>query len=173
MVKPVHPEVYQWFFKLPGGQREGKITSKYGFLTYLDVSNKGLRDVALDDWCLYLETLGDKRVELKPISITEPKIHLGQSGIPKTYRVLGVKGEISTGETMVRSGDSISGFAYYIFEYWGWDGWSLVGKDGTVTGSVVVSDIFGKRTSARFVFKEISLDKAQSMVPDIDKIDVS
>src|SRR5208337_1881456 len=101
---------------------------------------------------------GGKQAELKPLSIPQPMIPLGQSGNLKAYQVLGTRGPSSTGETMVRSGDSISGFAYYIFQYCGWDEWSLTSQDGTVTGKIVVSDVFGNRTSARFVFKEITLD---------------
>lgn len=172
VVKPVHPDVYEWFFKLPSRQLGGRITRKIGFLAYLDISNKGLRDVSLDDWDLHLEGSGRRKIELKPISITEPRIQLGQSGVPKTYQVLGLKGEFSTGETMVRSGGSISGFAYYIFEYVEGDELSLATKHGTVMGKAVISDVFGKRTSAKIVFKEIPLDEAKKFVTGIDKIDV-
>ena len=125
VVKPVHPEVYQWFFEMSPGQMEGNRTRRFGFLAYLDVSNSGFRDVAIggDDWNLCLDIYNGKQAELKSISIPEPVIELGQSGITKTYQVLGIRGPHSSGETMVKSGDSISGFAYYevgkvVFDTW-------------------------------------------------------
>src|SRR5208282_4542364 len=143
------------------------------FLAYLEVSNKGLRDVAVGgDICdLLLNIYGGKTATLKPLSIPEPRITFGRSRTPKVYQVLGIKGEFSTGETMVKSGDTLSGFAYFIFEYWGWDEWDLVSVEGTITGTMVVTDVFGNKTSTRVVFKEISLDRARTMVSDIDTID--
>ncbi|MFC1994952.1 hypothetical protein ACFLVK_00915 [Chloroflexota bacterium] len=46
-VHPIHPDVYQWWFKLLGGEYEGKHTRKYGFLAYIGISNHGLRKVSL------------------------------------------------------------------------------------------------------------------------------
>jgi hypothetical protein len=173
VVKPIHPEVYQWFFRLPSGMLDGHQTKKFGFLAYLEICNKGLRDVAVGgDICdLLLNIYDGKIATLKPLSIPEPRITLGRSRTPKAYQVLGIKGEFSTGETMVKSGDTLSGFAYFIFEYWGWDEWDLVSGEGTIIGTIVVTDVFGNKTSTQVVFKEISLDRARAMVSDIDTID--
>jgi hypothetical protein len=171
VVKPVHPEVYQWFFKLPSEPFEGEATTKFGFLAYLDISNRGLRDVSVDDWNLHLETTKGKVVPLKPISIPEPTVLLGKSGASKAYPVFGHKGQFSTGETMVKSGGSISGFAYYVYEYVGGNQWSVVGHDGKVTGKIVVSDVFGNIATTKVVFTEIPLDRARSFVTEIDKVD--
>jgi len=171
MVEPIHPDTYQWFFKLPSRELHGHTTRKFGFLTYLSITNRGLRDVSLNSWRLHIRTAGGKRYELRPMSTVEPSIRLGQSDSVKTYAVLGVKGVVTEGETWVRAGGGIAGFAYYLAEFFGGDQWNPVIKEGTVTETIVVSDVFGKKTSAKIVFKEIPLKKAKEMVKDIDKID--
>jgi len=171
-VKPVYPEVYQWFFKLPSEPFEGQPTTKFGFLAYLDILNRGLRDVTCDAWNLCLQKPdGGKVGPLNPLSIVEPRILLGKSTMPKTYPVLGQRGEFSTGEMMVKSGDSISGFAYYIFEYVGGTESTVIRSDGTVMGNVIVTDIFGKSASEKIVFREITLDRARSLVTGIENAD--
>ena len=121
---------------------------------------------------MYLEKRdGGKVGPLNPISIAEPRILLGKGNTPKIYAVLGQRGEFSTGEMMVKSGSSISGFAYYIFEYVGGDESILRGPDGKVRDKVVVTDIFEKRASVKIIFREISLDRARTMVTGIDSAD--
>ena len=51
-VRSVYPDVYQWFFRLPSGEFQGHQTTKYGFLSYISITNKGIRDVSLDSWQL-------------------------------------------------------------------------------------------------------------------------
>jgi len=41
-VRPVHPDTYQWFFLLPSGQFQEHQTRKYGFLSYISITNKGI-----------------------------------------------------------------------------------------------------------------------------------
>jgi len=170
-VNLVYPEVYQWFFKLPSLPLENQPTTKFGFLAYLDISNRGLRDVSVDAWKLSLRPKQGNARPLNPLSISEPKIAVGKSGLWKMYPVLGHAGQASTGSTLVKSGSSISGFAYYVFEYVGGNEWNLIESDRTVTGKVVVTDIFGKSASQNVVFREISLGRALSMVPNIDQVD--
>lgn len=172
VVKPIYPEVYQWFFRLPSVPLEGQATTKFGLLAYLEISNKGLRDVSMSQWNLHLKTATGKKVgPLNSLNITEPRALLGQSTIPKFYPVLGQKGQYSPGETMVKSGDMVSGFAYYIYEYVGGNEWTIIARDGTVSGEIIVTDVFGKRASVTVVFREVPLDKAKSYVPDIEKAD--
>ena len=173
VVKAIYPEVYQWFFRLPSEPLEGQATTKFGFLAYLEISNKGLRDVSMAQWNLHLKTVaGVKSGPLNPINITEPRASLGQSTMPKFYPVLGLKGQNFPGEAMVKSGGMVSGFAYYIYEYVGGNEWSMVARDGTVSGKITVTDVFEKKASVTVVFREISLDKAKSYVPNIEIADV-
>lgn len=72
-VEPVHPKIYQWWFKLPNGKTEdGQITRKYGFLTYVSINNKGLRRTTLDEWNLIIKDKTFKKRKLKAVSIPEP-----------------------------------------------------------------------------------------------------
>jgi hypothetical protein len=169
-VNPIHPDVYQWFFTLPSGNFNGLPTRKFGFLTYIGVKNKGIRDVSLDQWCLIIKTRSGKSSELRPINIPEPTIQLGESKNTKAWPVLGQKGLYFEGNTMVTSGNSIAGFAYYIAEFCGSDEWNPIIKDGKTSAQIKVRSVFGNTASAKIIFKEITLDKARQFIPDIDKI---
>jgi len=120
-VSPIHPDAYQWFFRLPNSSVNGVPTRKFGFLTYVGIKNKGIRDVSLDEWHLIIKTRIGKSIEFKPISIPEPRIQLGESQNLKTWPVLGQAGIYFKGNTMIKAGDSIAGFAYYVAEYYGSD----------------------------------------------------
>ena len=167
----VHPDTYQWFFTLPSGKYQDQETRKFGFLTYISITNKGTQDVSLASWRLYIKTVGKKWVGLKPISIPEPQIILGQSGQMKIWPVLGQKGVYHQGDTMIKAGSSISGFAYYISEFWGSDSWNLTLKEGKVKGKMEIKGVFGKKSSVEILFTEIPLEKAKQMVEGIDKVD--
>jgi hypothetical protein len=170
-VAPVLPVVYQWFFSLPNGEYQGQKTRKYGFLAYLAISNRGLRGVSVNSWHLYLKIADKKSIELKPMSIPEPKIRLGQSDHAKVYRVLGQKGQLFEGDMEVKAGISISGFAYYIAEFYGGDKYNPQIVDGKAIGVVVVKSVFGNTAKTKIQFTE-NLDKAKMMIHDIDKIDL-
>jgi len=47
-VASVHPELYQRYFRLPPGEYRGHETRKFGFLIYLAIANRGLRDVSIN-----------------------------------------------------------------------------------------------------------------------------
>lgn len=170
-VDPIHPDTYQWFFSLPNGIYQGRPTRKFGFLAYVGIINKGVRDVSLNSWRLNLKIIGGKKFEFKPMSIPEPQIQLGQSDYLKAWPVLGQKGVFFPGDTMVKSGSSIAGFAYYIAEFYGEDSWNLLIKNGKVTGYFVVKGVYGRKATAKIIFNEIPLEQAKKMIPNVDKID--
>jgi len=172
-VNPIHPDVYQWFFPLPKGEYQDQQTRKYGFLVYFAVGNRGLRDVSLESWRLHLKTVRGKWVELKPLSIPEPQIELGQSGSSKVYPVLGQKGPYFQGDIMIKAGSSVSGFAYYIAEFYGGRAWEPSIKEGKAIGRIEVQSVFGKKAQSKIFFTEIPLEKARTMIMDIDKIDLA
>lgn len=169
-VSPIYPNIYQWFFALPNKDQSQTIR-KYGFLTYLSIINRGFRDVSLDSWCLHLKTVGGKWVELNPMSISEPQIELGQSGNLKVYPVLGQKGLYHNEDIMIKAGSSISGFAYFIANFFGEDSWNPLLMGGKAIGKIEVKSIFGNKAGTKILFTKISLEKAKKMVEDIDKID--
>jgi len=170
--KAVWPEFYQWYFKLPPRIYKGTKTRKYGFLTYLDVSNKGLRDVSLESWNLYLRTKLKKWIKLPPISIPEPQGDIGASGNVKIISVLGQKGLFHEGSTMIKSGGSISGMSYYIAEFYGGGGWDPLMKENKAVGRIIVRDIFGNSSKVNVLFTKISLERVKRIIENIDKIDL-
>jgi hypothetical protein len=170
-VRPVHPDVYQWFFLLPDSVHEGKTTKRYGFLVYVGVGNRGLRDVSLDSWRLKVKTVERRWIELRPISMAEPHIELGKSGMVKVYRVFGQTGGSFEGHTMVRSGDTISGFAYYMCEVYDDHKRSFpLLANGKAYGKMVVHSVFGNKATTNIVFTQITLEKARQMVEGIDQV---
>jgi hypothetical protein len=169
-VKPIHPKIYQWYFKLPPGEYDGNQTRKFGFLAYMAIANSGLRDVAVNFWHLYVKTNGAGLRELSPYSIPEPRAQLGEAGV-KVYKVLGAHGVFFSGDMMVKSGASIAGFAYYVAEFWGSVEYNPLITDGEAQGKLVIKSVFGNKASANISFREISLKDATKMVPGIDTID--
>jgi hypothetical protein len=168
-VEPVHPDTYQWFFRLPAGEFKGEPTRRYGFLAYVDVLNKGRRDVSLCSWRLWIRTKGGKRFESKPMSITEPNIELHGS-YTKVYPVLGTRGLQFQGDTLIKSGQSISGFCYYVVELWGTQNWDLAFDGRTTTAEIAVQSAFGNKARSKILFKEISLERANVIIPGIENI---
>ena len=172
VIEVIHPDIYQWYFMLPEGTYKGDKTRKYGFLTYIGIINKGLRDVSLNSWTLHLKTKLGKWSQFRPLSIPEPQIELGQTKNLKVWPVLGQKGPLFAGDVMIKSGASIAGFAYYVAEFYSGEGWNPSVKGDKVIGKIVVQDVFGNKSSTKIGFTKIPLDKARKMIPDIDKIDL-
>ncbi len=170
VVKPIHPEIYQWWFKLPSGEFEDNPTRKYGFLAYIGISNRGLRKVFLESWRLYLKTAGYKKFELKPISIPEPIAKLGNSGSAKAYPVLGHRGLLFSGETLIESGGSISGMVYFVAEFWGGEAWNPIIKGNKIAGELVIRGVYGKKAHCKIIFSEKSLEEIKNMIEGIEKI---
>ena len=170
VIDPIHPDVYQWWFELPEGNFEGHPTRRFGFLTYIGIGNRGLRKVALKSWRLFIPTHAQfKKQELKPMSIPEPILEL--DGFTKVFTVLGVKGAIySSGETIIDSGCSISGWTYFHVEYFGDAKWSPVIKKGIIQTEFVVQDVFGGKAKTKISFSKKDFAYIQKMIPDIQNI---
>ena len=169
-VKPVHPDVYQWFFRLPAGKYQGTETRKYGILIYIDVINRGRRSVQLESWNLRVPSMARRWSTLKPLSIPEPHTQLGDAG-EKVWPVLGVRGPMTSGSTLVPSGESIGGFAYYVAEWWGSAQHDLRIVDGKASVVAEIRSILGNQARTTVVLTEISLEKAEEMVQGIETVD--
>lgn len=169
-VNPIHPDAYQWFFRMPDGNINNIPTRKYGFLIYISIQNKGIRDVSLCEWHLWINTRARKKIELKPISIPEPQLPLGDTQNIKAWPVLGTKGVYLEGDTMIRSGDSIGGFAYYFIEVYGPDDWNPIIENGKTTVRIRVRGVYGKAACVNITLTEKTFDEISKFIPDIDKI---
>jgi hypothetical protein len=168
-VRPVHPDIYQWWFRLPDGKYKDLPIRKYGFLVYVGISNKGLRKVSLASWRLFINTTM-KKVELKPISIPEPKAELSGSGHVKTWPVLGQQGISFKGNTLIDSGTSIAGMAYYVAEFYESELWNPVIRDGKVIGDFVITDAFGNSSRTKIIFRGDSIEKVKTLIENIELI---
>ncbi len=170
-VKPIHPEDYQWWFRLPEYEKKGEKVRGYGFLAYVGIGNRGLRKVSLDSWRLRIIDSRDNIHLLKPISIPDPSFSItlpNGDTYNKTLPVLGIASEEFKGETIIDSGCSIIGWAYFVVEF------PLESKlDPRIEGSKAegifqVEDIFGGKARSKMVFTEITLDKAKGFVKGIE-----
>ncbi len=169
VVNPIHPEVYQWWFRLPEGESEGMPTRRYGFLLYVGVGNRGLRKAALKSWRLFIRTHARRsKQELKAVSIPEPAFET--EGFTKVFPVLGQAGLAFKGETVVDAGCSIAGWVYYIAEYYGDERWNPIIRDGKVKGTFVVRDIFDGKAKTEITFSEQDLGFIKRMIPRVETI---
>lgn len=168
-VTAIHPDTYQWYFRLPNGEYQGKPTRRFGFLAYIGISNRGRRDVCLTAWRLRGRTKGWRRFERVALSIQEPTVQIGDC--MKVFPVLGTKGIYFSGETMVKSGASISGFCYYTIEFHGGPFWDLRAGNGTTVATIAVQNVFEQTSKVKIIFREIALERANSMIPNIASID--
>ena len=167
-VSAIHPEVYQWWFRLPGSEYQGQTTRSYGFLLYIGIANKGLRKVQLEKWRLIIRSASNKKIELKPMSIPEPSWE--NEVFTKYFPVLGQKGLMFGGATMVDAGCSISGMAYYIYECFGDKLFDPLIVNDTIRGSFEVNDVFGKKEKCKIIFSYKKLEYVQTIFKDIEKI---
>jgi hypothetical protein len=169
-IDPIHPDVYQWWFELPEGNFEGRKTRRFGFLTYVGIGNRGLRKVALKSWRLFISNKAQfKKHELKPLTIQEPILKLGE--LTKVFEVLGSKGVIfSSGDTTIDSGCSISGWAYFHAEVYGDTKWNPVIKNDVIKADFVVHDVFGGKAKSKITFSKKDLAYVQEILPGIENI---
>lgn len=173
-IYPVHPDIYQWWFRLPNGEYEGQVTRRYGFLIYVAIDNYGLRKVAVNSWRLFIRNHKRRwrKVELKALNIPEPTIHMEGVGT-KVLPVLGQRGPAYGGDLMVESGSGITGTAYYVAEFWGHEGYNPIIKGGKITGTLVVRNVLGGKAKKTIVFSEQSLEEVKKIIPNIVLIGLS
>ena len=48
-IVPIHPDTYQWWFRLPDSTFEGHQSRIFGFLVYISILNRGYRAVLSSD----------------------------------------------------------------------------------------------------------------------------
>lgn len=168
-VHAVHPETYQWWFRLPSREVEGKQTRRYGFIAYVAVQNSGLRKTQLTSWRLSIKLRLGKAHELKPINMPEPSAKIGEH--VKLYPVLGQRGLHFEGDTLVESGCSTSGMVYCLYECYGGEGWDPFITKKQIGGVFRVSDGFNRKAKCTMQFTQKSLEEIKEFAPGIEVID--
>jgi hypothetical protein len=164
-VKPLSPETYQWWFRMPADQHDGSETRRYGFLSYVGVVNKGLRKTELDSWWLRFKTKGQGKHCLKPINMPELKTTVGK--LDKFYPVLGQEGVYCDGSTLAEPGCSITGMAFFEYECYGGESWSPVIQDGKIVATFAAKSVFGQTCRCVIEFSEKSWDEVKVMAQGI------
>lgn len=170
-VKPIRPEDYQWWFRLPEYKKDGEKIKGYGYLIYVTIGNRGLRKVSLESWCLHINDSSRKEHTLKPISIPEPSCNISlPSGdtLNKTFQVLGMVGNHSAGVTTIDSGCFISGWAYYVAEFPKNSNIDILIEGSKTIGIFQIKDMFGRKAKAKISFSEIPLDLAKYYIKGIE-----
>ncbi|PYS47384.1 MAG: hypothetical protein DMF68_16135 [Acidobacteria bacterium] len=167
-VKPIHPEVYQWWFMLPSKEFEGQPTRRYGFLAYVGIVNRGLRKVSLESWRLFVKGEKIREVELKAINMPEIVIKIGSH--IKMLPSLGQRTVNFEGDTVIDAGTSILGMVYYVYECWGDAVWNPKIQNGKITAKFVVKNAFWKQSKCKVVFSEKSLEWVTDIARGIEEI---
>lgn len=170
VIEILHPEGYQWFFKLPSSNYKGIEIRNFGFLSYVSISNRGLKETSLSSWYLDLKIFNDSFSRLHPISIPEPIVKLGKTDSVKIIPVLGVKGLFHDGKTSIKPGSHISGMSYFFASFYGDNYYNPIFKDNKTCGKFIIIDGFSKKTESDISFTELSLEKIKEMIPEIEKI---
>ena len=164
-----HPELYQWWFRLPPGEKEGKQTRRFGFLLYVGISNSGLRTDTLATWHLRVPLQNLRQPELKPLNIPPPVAKL-PTGDAKVFHVLGQITPMHTEDLAIEPGRAIGGMAYYHLEVYGSAAWdpSIIG--GKIRAELVVRTVLGQHARAPVTLHEVPLSTVQEMVPGIERL---
>lgn len=168
-IEVLHPDQYQWYFKLPPGSYKGLKTRSYGFIPYISIKNKGLKETSLDSWFLDIKVYNNNFTRIHPISIPEPIIKMGKTDNVKILPVLGIRGLFHDGSTSIRSGNFISGISYFILTFYE-DEYNPIFKDNKITGKFVIIDGFGRKIETEILFNEMPLEKIKEIIPNVDKI---
>jgi hypothetical protein len=168
-VRPVHPEVYQWWFHRPAGEFKDMPTRRYGFIAYVAIQNSGLRKTQLTSWRLFIKTRLGRWHELKPFNMPEPSTELGEH--VKLYPVLGQRGVHSKERPLVDSGCSTSGMVYYVYECYGGEGWDPKIVNQQITGKFQITDGFNRTAKCKVRFVPKPWDYIRSFAPGIETID--
>jgi len=167
-VSPIHPEAYQWWFRLPDAQCEEGPTRRFGFLVYLAAANAGLRPTTLSKWRLTVTTANGIKRELHALSIREPTAEFADN--LKVYPVLGAQGLSFDGSTRLEPGGSINGMAYYEYECYGADEWDPARNGSEIVVLLKAQEVFGRKSTCRINCHERPLGEIESHVPDIAQV---
>jgi len=173
VISPVHPETYQCWLQLEDTKKEDKVLRRYVFLSYFGVANRGLRDVAVNEWRLHIQNrLGliqfySKKKELLPYNLPEAQCIIGEH--VKLIRSFGQITQNFQGDSnMIKSGDSTSGMACWMYSVWGDEGWNpKTDKYDRVKATLKIRDVFGKRTQCQLIFQRTTLENLKKMIPTI------
>ncbi len=165
-VSPIHPDVYQWWFKLPDGVNDGQVARRVGFLTYVGISNLGYRAVTFTQWRLTVKSASGHPIELRSMNL--PSVQLDLKSVIKVFRILGQATDQHQPSQRLESGDSTSGMSFFVYEVHGDLSWDPRIVDGQIVGRFVLLDVFKSQATCDVVFRERSYEHMKKMIPGLD-----
>jgi len=168
-VRPIHPNTYQWWFTLPPREHEGQPTRRYGFISYIEIQNSGLRKTQLTSWSISIKTRLGKSCELPPMSMPEPSAEMGEH--IKLYPVLGQRSLHLEGDTLVDSGCSTSGMVYSLYECHGGAGWDPSIINNRIDAVFQASDGFNHKAKCNVQFRRKEFEEIKKFAPGIERMD--
>lgn len=170
---PIHPDIYQWWFRLPDRENDKGMVRTFGFLCYVGIANSGGQATSLIKYRLRirnrlpLRQLKHKFPELRPTNIPQPEFHIGED--VKYVSVLGQQTLKFDGLTFVQSGQSISGMACYYWSVYGDERWNpRTNNDNTIDAKFIIDSVNGKARGCKIRFHEASFDRIREILPGID-----
>ena len=158
----------QGIFNLPNGKYQDFQTRRFGIMIDLEIINRGLRDVQISSWNIKIKTRNLRKIDLKPRSITNPVVDIGNG--QKFLPVLGISSPGFSGDTVVKSGHSIAGFAYYIYECYGDENWDPLIDEDKIIVDVTVVDVYGKKSLCLFSIPKLDPNYVKTYFKDIENI---
>lgn len=168
IVSPVHPEVYQWWFRLPDVEGPKGTIRGVGFLAYIAIANKGMRAVAPIEIRLIFRSKNLRKVVLPMNSIPEPRLESEDGKFSKRFPVLlqGTGNFKYSGP--IQPGDSTSGMSLFVYQCYGHEVWDPKIKNNKITTAIRVKDVFGRSVKCKFMFKKKTLESIRKMLPDFE-----
>ena len=166
--EPIHPDIYQWWFRLPDGEFQGHPTRAYGFIAYVGIVNRGLRKVSLDSWRLFINGPQTRLFELRAYNMPEITVPIGTH--IKKFPSLGQRTLSFEADSAVDSGASTSGMVYYVYECWGDSVWDPAIRDGKITGKFVITDAFKNTSTCSIEFSERPLNEIKKIADGVEHL---
>lgn len=172
-LRVIYPDDFQWWFEHKIVYHAGAQQIKLGFLVYMSISNKGLRDTTLDLWNLNVKRRDGRKETLNPLSIPQPKQVLTLSSgdiYTRCFRALGLADEKSSEYSSLTSGEALAGWAYYVLS--GIEGESDMPaiENDEVRVIFEVKDVFGKGAKQEVLLRKVELEHVKQFIQGIEDL---
>lgn len=108
-----------------------------------------------------------KKKELKPYNLPEAHFVIADDHL-KVIGAFGQKTQTFDASTMVKSGDSVSGMACWVYSVYGDERWNpKVDKHGRISAILKIKDVFDGSSQCKIIFHEWTLEKLKETSKNI------
>lgn len=165
-IHPVHPHVYQWWFKLPDKSIDGTIIRRFGFLIYLGANNTGNKACTINSWRAIIKNhnsrFKDKYIQLYPMNLPEVNMPISEDKI-KVIPIWGQKTPNFSHSSRIEPFDSTSGMIYYCYEVYGSNSWDpIIDKNNQVNITIEMDNVSGNTSKCKIKTKYKDLSYIQN-----------